>query len=105
MQDARESQSAIAEQLARQGELDRRTHELERALEQKRAALLSDVDVLRERIRGLEAQLAAAAASDIDALRRELGALQTLDAERDAATKEIQRMRERRSRLGAKRRP
>ncbi len=101
LQDARESQSAIAEQLARQGELDRRTHELERALEQKRAALASDVDVRRERIRGLEAQLAAAAASDIDALRRELGALQALDAERDAATKEIQRMRERRSRLDA----
>ncbi len=101
LQDARESQSAIAEQLSRQGELDRRAHELERALERKRATLASDVDVRRERIRSLEAQLAAAADSDIKTLRRELGALQALDADRDAATKEIQRMRERRSRLGA----
>ncbi len=101
LQDARESQSAIAEQLSRQGELDRQAHELARALEQKRAALASDVDVLRERIRSLEAHLAAAAESDISTLRRELGALQALDTERDAAIKEIQRMRERRSRLAA----
>ena len=101
LQDARESQSAIAEQLSRQGELDRQVHELERALERKRAALASDINVRRERIRGLEAQLAAAADSDIEKLRRDLGALQALDSERDAATKEIQRMRERRSRLDA----
>jgi exonuclease SbcC len=101
LQDARESQSAIAEQLSRQGELERQAHALERALEQKRAALARDVDVRRERIRGLEAQLAAAATSDIEALRRELGGLQALDAERDAAAKDIQRMRERRSRLSA----
>ena len=101
LQAARESQSAIAEQLSRQGELERQAHEMERALERKRAALASDVDVRRERIRGLEAHVAAAAASDINTLRRELGSLQALDAERDAATKEIQRMRERRSRLQA----
>lgn len=101
LQDARESQSAIAEQLSRQGELDRQAHELERTLAQKRAVLASDVDVRRERIRSLEAHLTAAAENDISTLRGELRALQALDTQRDAATKEIQRMRERRSRLGA----
>ena len=44
---------------------------------EKRAALLaSEADVLRERIRGLEAQAAAVDAADIDALRGELRDLQ-----------------------------
>ena len=101
MQHARESQSAIAEQLSHKGELDRQAHQLERALEEQRANLSSEVDVLRERIRGLEAQLEAAAADDLEALRAELRALDALEVQRDAATKELQRMRERRSRLGA----
>ena len=101
LREARESQSAIAEQLARKAELDQRARKLENALSQKRAALSSEVDVLRERIRALEAQVAAGAAADIETLRAQLHELQTLELQRDEATRAIQRMRERRSALGA----
>ena len=101
--EARENQSAIAEQLSRKGELDRQLHQLERALAEQRARLESEADVLRERIRGLEAQLVAAAADDIEALRTELRALQDLEIQRDNATKEVQRMKERRSGLKTRR--
>ncbi len=101
LREARESQSAIAEQLTRKGELDRQAHQLEKALSEQRAALSSEVDVLRERIRGLEAQVAAVASSDIDSLRARLGDLQALQRQRDEKTNEVQRMKERRSALSA----
>jgi len=102
LQGARESQSAIAEQLTRKGELDRQAHQLENALSEKRAALSSEVDVLRERIRGLEAQVAAVASADIDSLRAQLRDLQALEKQRDEKTNEVQRMKEHRSALGAR---
>ncbi len=101
LQEARQTQSAIADQLARQSEFDRQAHQLENALAKKRAALSSEVDVLRERIRALEAQVSAAGAADIDALRVQLSDLQALERQRDEATNEVQRMKERRSALGA----
>ena len=58
-------------------------------------------DVLRERIRGLEAQQAAAADHDIETLQAELRALQDVERQRDDAAKAIQRLNERRSALGA----
>lgn len=57
---------------------------------------------MRERIRGLEAQAAAVDAADIDALRGELRDLQARQKQRDDATNEVQRMKERRSALGAR---
>ncbi|MCY3864954.1 MAG: SMC family ATPase [Chloroflexi bacterium] len=102
LQEARDNQSAIADQLARKAEFDRQAHQLENALAQKRAALASEVDVMRERIRGLEAQAAAVDAADIDALRGELRDLQARQKQRDDATNEVQRMKERRSALGAR---
>ena len=102
LQKARENQSAIADQLARKAEFDRQAHQLENALAQKRAALSREVEVLRERIRGLEAQAAAVDAADLDALRVELRDLQARQIQRDEATTEVQRMRERHSALGAR---
>ena len=96
---ARDDQSAIAEQLTRKQKLDRQHHQLQRSLAEKRAALSSEADVLRERIRGLEGQLAAAADSDIETLRTELNALQALESQREKTTKSNQRMKERRSGL------
>lgn len=102
LREAREDQGAIAEQLARQAELDRQARQLETALSGKRAALSSEVEVQRERIRGLEAQQAAGAAADIEALRAQLHDLQDLEKQRDESTKAVQQMRERRSALGAR---
>lgn len=102
LQKARENQSAIADQLARKAEFDRRAHQLENALAEKRAALSREADVLRERIRGLEAQAAAVEAADIDALRAELRDLQARQKQRDEATREIQLMKERHSAQGAR---
>ncbi|MDE2777668.1 MAG: SMC family ATPase [Chloroflexota bacterium] len=102
LREARESQSAIAQQLARQAELDRRAHQLESALSRKRADLSSEVDVLGERIRGLEAQLAAAESADIEALRAQLLDLQALDKQRDDTAKAVQAMSLRRAALGAR---
>jgi len=99
LQVARENQSAIADQLARQAEFDRQAHQLENALEQQRSALSSEADVLRERIRGLEAQASAVDAAEMDALRAELRDLQARHKQRDEATRDIQRMNERRSAL------
>ena len=102
LQEARENQSAIAEQLARQAELDQQRHQLETALSQQRAALAGEADVLRERIRGLEAQLTAAASADMEALPAELRELQELEKQRDRKAKTIQQMKERRSALAAR---
>ena len=99
LQAAREHQSAIADQLRREGELDRAAHELEQRLATQQARLERDADVQRERIRGLEAQLEAAATADIEALRRELAALEALDDQRDEANKEVQQINEHRSSL------
>ncbi len=96
---AREHQSAIAEQLTQKAELDRKAHRLEQALAEQRARLESDAQVLRERIRGLESQLAAAAHADIESLRAELRALQGLESQRDKVAKAVQRMKEERSGL------
>ena len=96
---ARDDQTAIAEQLTRKQELDQQFHQLQRSLAEKRAALSSEADVLRERIRGLENQLAAAVDSDIEALRTELNTLQTLESQRDKTAKSIQKIKERRSGL------
>ncbi len=94
---ARESQGAIADQLSRSAELDRQAHKLESALAARRAALTSEVKVLRERLSRLEAQVAGHDAAAIETLRNELRALEALDAQRDAALIDIQHMKERRS--------
>ena len=101
LQEARENQSAIAEQLTQKGELDRQAHQLEGALAGLRAELSSELDVLRESIRRLEAQLAAAAASDIAELRAELDRLKALEGQRDEAALALQQTKERRSGLQA----
>ncbi|MCY3833676.1 MAG: SMC family ATPase [Chloroflexi bacterium] len=102
LQAARENQSAIAEQLRRRGELDGAVRELEQRLARQQARLERDADVQRERIRGLEAQLAARAAADIEILRRDLATLSALDEQRDEANREVQRLKERRSGLEAR---
>ncbi len=99
---ARESQSAVADLMARKAELDRRTHRLERALAEKEAQLRAEARVLEERVRGHEAQLEAAAQNDVDELRSELAELAALDARRDQATRSSRKMRERRSALSAR---
>lgn len=101
LREARENQSAIARQLKRRAELDRQAHQLESALLRKRAALSSEVNVLRERVHRLETQLAAADSADIEALRAQLLDLQDLDKQRDDAARAVQSMSLRRSALGA----
>ncbi len=102
LQEARDNQSAIAEQLARQAEFERQARQLEKALAQIRAALASEADVLRERIRGLETQASAVNVAEIEALREELSDLHARQRQRDEATNVIQRMKERHSALGAR---
>ncbi len=102
LREARANQSAIAEQLSHKAALDRQAHQLKNALSQQRAALVSEVDVLRERVRALEAQQQAGASSDIEALRARLLELAELDKQRDEATNVLQQMNERRSALGAR---
>ena len=99
LRQAREDQSAIAEQLAQRGELDAQVHKLENELNAQRASLQRERDVRRERIRNLEGQLAADADADLDGVRSEVAALLTLDARRNDATKALQKLKERRSGL------
>lgn len=99
LQVARSSQSAIAEQLAQQQELERRCHRLERELAEQAAALERDADVIRERIRALQDVLAAAAEHNIADLQTQLGALESLAAQRDQANARVQALREERSGL------
>ena len=94
---AREGQSALAEQLAQKQELDARHHQLEGALAEKRAEMMREADVLRERISGLENVLAGASAVDVAALQSQLSTLKDLDAQRDERTKLLQKSREQRS--------
>ncbi len=83
LQDARSSQSALAEQLRQIQELDTRQHALERGLADKRAALKREADVIRERISGLDQVQNAAAETDVAELRQRLIDLQALEAQRD----------------------
>lgn len=97
LQAARSSQSAIAEQLAQQQELERRCHQLERQLAERAAALERDADVIRERIRALQSILSAAADHDIADLQAQLGALESLATQRDQAQTDVQALGEERS--------
>ncbi len=97
---AREDQSAIAEQLAQKNELDAQAHKLENALNAQRAALQRERDVRRERIHNLEEQLSADADADLDAVRSEVAALQTLDSRRNDVANSLQKLKERQSGLG-----
>lgn len=99
LQVARNSQSAIAEQLARQQELERRVYRLERELAEQAAALERAADVIRERIRALQGICSAAAEHDIADLQAQLGALESLAAQRDQANARVQALREERSGL------
>ena len=65
----RAEQTAIAEQISRTQELDRRTHQLETALERQRAQLQGEADVIRERVSGLESLVHASEVADTDKLR------------------------------------
>ena len=102
LQAARSSQSAIAEQLAQQQELERRCYQLERELAEQAAALERDADVIRERIRALQGILSAAAEHDIADLQTQLGALENLAAQRDQTNASVQALREERSGLLAR---
>ncbi len=98
---ARSNQSAIAEQLAQIQDLDRRRHQLERELAEKRAELSREADVIRERIQGLARLAAAAAETDLAALGEAVEELQALETQRDESAKAIQKLKLRRSRLRA----
>ncbi len=99
---ARESQSAIAEQLAQRQEVDRQRHRLEQALADQRAQLQREADVIRERMNGLKKLLSAAADTDIEALGTKIRSLEALDAQRNATTKMIQKLNAQRSRIAAR---
>ncbi|MCY4146881.1 MAG: SMC family ATPase [Chloroflexi bacterium] len=99
LQVARSSQSAIAEQLAQQQELERRCHQLERELAQRAAALERDADVIRERIRALQGVLSVAAEHDTADLQTQLATLESLAAQRDQTNARVQTLREERSAL------
>ena len=96
---AREDQSAIAEQLAQKNELDAQAHTLENALNAQRMALQRERDVRRERVKNLEAQLAADHEADLDTVRSEVAALLILDARRNDVANSLQKLKERRSGL------
>ena len=96
---AREDQSAIAEQLAQKNELDAQAHKLEKALNAQRTALQRERDVRRERIKNLEEQLATAAEADLEGVRSEVAALLTLDTRRNDVANSLQKLKERRSGL------
>ncbi|MCY3573666.1 MAG: SMC family ATPase [Chloroflexota bacterium] len=99
LQAARNSQSALAEQLAQQQELQRRCHQLERELAEQAAALERDAHVIRERIRALQGAVSAAAEHDLADLQAQLASLESLAARRDQANRTVQALREERTAL------
>lgn len=98
---ARESQSAITEQLSQMQDLDKQYNQLEKDLADKKSALEKDRSAILARIEGLDKQIALADHDDLDAKREELEAMQALDAQRDQTTKSIQQMERERSGLNA----
>ena len=99
---ARAEQSTIAEQVERARATESRIHELESALARERARLQSEADVIRERIRNLQALGRAAAERDAGALQRDVAELQALDARRNRATGALQTLQAERGRLAAR---
>ena len=95
----RAEQTAIAEQISRNQELDRRTHQLETALERQRSQLQGEADVIRERVSGLESLVHAAEVAEPDKLRMEVNVLLELDTRRNKATSALQGLKVKRGRL------
>lgn len=98
---ARESQSAIAEQLAQMKELDAQASRLEQQLAQQKSALEAERGVARERMANLKKLMAAAEAADLETVQTDVADLQTLDDARETAVQAIQKMKEQRSGLQA----
>lgn len=99
LQDARSSQSALTEQLAQIQDIDRRSKALETALQEQRAAIAREADVIRERINGLDSLRAAADGTDVEALQQQLSQLQVLDARREEITAALEADNLRRGKL------
>lgn len=96
---ARENQDQVMRHLARRQELDRQIQRLEQLLADQRAELTRDAEVIRERIKSLEARRNDAAATDVAALQSQLQSLEALAAQRDAANRSRQKQVARRARL------
>lgn len=99
---ARESQSLIAEHLAKRQDISQRIHQLQQALAAEKAELEREAQVSRERIKALEDSITAASASQIDALREDLRALEALDKRRNEAVKNAQTLRVQGSKTAAR---
>lgn len=99
---ARENQDQVLQHLTRQQERDRQIQRLERLLADQRAELTSEAQVIRERIKGLEAARSGVAALDVAALESELHNLQALAAQRDAANRTRQQHITQRARAAAR---
>ena len=102
LREVRENQTALAEQLVQNQELDAQIHQLEAKLSAQRTELLRQRDVLQERVAGLEQQVASAATADLEAITSEIMALENLEKQRADSVKTVQSMRERRSGLRAR---
>ena len=99
---ARENQSIIAKRLAQRRVIDQEIHRLEQDLAQLRAGLTQEIEVIRERISGLEEARKAGADGEIEALQAEVRKLEQLGAERDSAIKEMQRLKIHRTEYSAR---
>lgn len=98
---ARENQSAIAEQLTQMKDLDDQYNHLEKELADKKSALESEKSAILARIEGLEKQITQANDADLEAVQQEVDEMQSLDKQRDDMTQSIQTMERERSALKA----
>ena len=98
---ARESQTAITEQLTQMQELDKQYNRLEKDLSDKKSTLEKEKSGIEARIEGLEKQIADVNIDDLDEVRQEVDELEALDQQRDESTQAIQKMKEERSGLNA----
>ena len=94
---ARQNQSVIARHLAQRQDISQQMHKIESALADRRAKLMREAEVIRERISGLQETQQAGAVSEIETLQADVRALEELDAKRNRTTKEVQQLRVRRS--------
>jgi exonuclease SbcC len=99
---ARQSQSAITDQLTKMQELDKQYNQREKALQEEKSALENERRAIVTKIENLQRQIELADSDELEKVKAAVAQLQALEAQREATIQAIQRMKEERSGLNAK---
>lgn len=98
---ARQSQSAITDQLTKMQELDKQYNQREKDLQKQKSELENERSTIVTTIENLQRQIELADSEELEKVKAEVTRLQALETQREATTQAIQHMKEERAGLHA----